>query len=161
MIENFAEIKTQLAELATVLNTFKSEAVQLKLLDIILGEGFVPRAETTQRMAPTPAKRGGKTKNNNKGKDNSTPASKASAVAPVKRKGAASGAGANATLTQLLQTNFFEKPQTLNDIIVHCKHNMARTFKANEFSSKLGRLVRSNELTRKKNADNQYEYKKA
>ena len=52
------------------------------------------------------------------------------------------------------------KPRTINDLIEHCKHNLARTFKANEFSGKLGRMVRNSELTRKKNTDKQYEYKK-
>ena len=38
MIENLAETKKQLTELATVLNAFKSEVVQLRLLEMILGE---------------------------------------------------------------------------------------------------------------------------
>jgi len=37
-IENLAEMKKQLTDLASVLNTFKSEAVQLRLLEFILGE---------------------------------------------------------------------------------------------------------------------------
>lgn len=35
MIKNFEELKKQLAELADVLNTFKSEAVQVRLLELI------------------------------------------------------------------------------------------------------------------------------
>ncbi len=76
-----------------------------------------------------------------------------------KRK-AQGGTGAVAILTKLATTDFFDKPKTINDILEHCKDNLARTFKANEFSGKLGRMVRGKELKREKNADNQYEYKK-
>ena len=79
---------------------------------------------------------------------------------PAKRRQVASGSGAVATITQLLDGDFFKKPCVINDIIKHCKDNLARTFKANEFSGKLGQLVRTNQLTRVKNTDNQYEYKK-
>jgi hypothetical protein len=82
-------------------------------------------------------------------------------VSAGKPKNAPAGAGAVATLTQLLAGNFFDKPRTINDIIEHCKHNLARTFKPNEFSGKLARMVRNGALTRKKNADKQYEYKKS
>ncbi len=38
MIQKLDSIKKQLAELATALNAFKSEAVQLRLLDFLLGD---------------------------------------------------------------------------------------------------------------------------
>jgi hypothetical protein len=85
---------------------------------------------------------------------------KSGEAAEGKRRKASSGIGAVATLSQLLSGNFFDKPRTIKDVIDHCKHNLARTFRANEFSGKLGRMVRDHELTRKKNADKQYEYKK-
>ena len=156
MIEKFAELKVQLAELATVLNTFKSEAVQLKLVEIIFGtdSGEDPHEKdgNGRKNSEPAAKR----------KGNRKPASpKSLAGPPAKRKTLTSGAGANATLNQLAQGAFFDKPRTINDIIEHCKHNLARTFKANEFSGKLGRMVRDGELSRKKNSDNQYEYQKA
>lgn len=37
MMENFESVKKQLTELATVLNGFKSEAVQLCILDLVIG----------------------------------------------------------------------------------------------------------------------------
>ena len=63
-------------------------------------------------------------------------------------------------MIQLAESDFFKEPRTINDIIEHCKHNLARSFRANEFSGKLGRMVRNEELKRKKNKDHQYEYKK-
>lgn len=42
MIKNFDETKRQLAELATVLNSFKSEAVQLRIIELVLQGGVHP-----------------------------------------------------------------------------------------------------------------------
>ena len=151
MIDKLDDIKKQLlSELATVLNAFKSEAVQLRLLDVLLGQ------EATEEP-DKPHRRTGSSKKSRQ----RVPAEKATENSSgKKKKKAPSGTGAPATLTQLLSTTFFDKPRTINDIIEHCRHNLARTFKANEFSGKLSRTVRNGELTRKKNADKQYEYEK-
>ena len=150
MIEKLNGIKKQLVELATVLNAFKSEAVQLRLLDVLL----------EQEATEEPVKTHRRTRSSKKARQ-SVPAEKSAGKSSgKKKKKAPSGTGAPATLTQLLSTTFFDKPRTIKDIIEHCKHNLARTFKANEFSGKLARMVRNDELTRKKNADKQYEYKK-
>jgi hypothetical protein len=151
MIEKLAEMKNQLSELATLLNKFNSEAVQLRLLDLVFGKEAV-RIETPS---------GKPEKISHKGKRrNAASVKKPADVASEKRKKGSTGTGAVSALVQLAATNFFDKPKTLNDIIEHCKHHLARTYKANEFSGKLGRMVRVKELTREKNADNQYEYKK-
>lgn len=151
MMEKFGGMKKQLSELASVLNEFKSETVQLRILDLILGTE--PPEDSTGHQKPRhPARRAGAQRTSKPEKGDST--------TPGKRKKAIGGTGPHATLNQLLSGNFFDKARTIKDIIEHCKHNLARTLKANEFSGKLGRMVRSGELTRKKNADNQYEYKK-
>lgn len=150
MIDKLDSMKKQLGELATVLNAFKSEAVQLRLLDVLLGQKATEEPEKTHRRT-RPSKKARQRGPAEKSVENSS---------GNKKKKAPLGTGAPATLTQLLSTTFFDKPRTINDIIEHSKHNLARTFKANEFSGKLGRMVRNGELTRKKNADKQYEYKK-
>jgi hypothetical protein len=151
MMEKLVGMKKQLSELASVLNEFKSEAVQLRILDLVLGTE--PPADTTGRKKERNPARRARARRVSKAEDTDS-------TAPGKRKKAPAGTGAPATLNQLLLGNFFDKARTINDIIEHCKHNLARTFKANEFSGKLGRMVRSDELTSKKNADHQYEYKK-
>jgi hypothetical protein len=151
MIGNISSVRKQLSELATVLNEFKSEAVQLRILDLVFGAKPVDDAPDRQEDNKT-ARRGRATR---------TPrAKKVESIGAGRRKKAHAGTGANSTLGQLLSGNFFDKARTINDIIEHCKHNLARTFKANEFSGKLGRMVRGGELARKKNAEKQYEYKK-
>jgi hypothetical protein len=150
MIEKIDSMKKPLAELATVLNAFKSEAVQLRILDYILDVPVV---------GDTPPEHSRKRARAAKSQTKSTVTTGGTNSTHSKKRGSP-GTGATATLNQLLSGTFFDKPRTIGDIIDHCRHNLARTFKANEFSGKLGRLVRSNELARKKNADNQYEYRK-
>jgi len=150
MIERLDEMKKDLTELATLLNGFKSEAVQLRILDIVLGDqarGQIHRSQASEKTPGVP-RRQPKSVNRED-----------SATEDKKRK-VAVGAGAPATLTQLVSGDFFDKPRTINDIINHCKDMLARTFKANEFSGKLARMVRNGNLTRSKNAENQYEYTK-
>jgi hypothetical protein len=151
MIDNFDAVKKQLSELATVINTFKSEAVQLRIIELIFGEQRESESEVAESAASGRKSRPTK---QSRGKSRQTSDS------AKKGRTSAGSTGAVATLTQLGAGNFFDKPRTINDIIEHCKHNLARTFKANEFSGKLGRMVRTGELTRTKNADKQYEYKK-
>lgn len=151
MIQKLDSIKKQLSELATVLNAFKSEAVQLRVLDFVLGGGpseerdIEPVSRRTSRKART--------------RRTAVPRN-AEGATSTKRRKAAAGTGGPATLSQLLAGPFFDKPRTINAIIEHCKNRLARTFKANEFSGKLSRMVRNGDLTREKNAENQYEYKK-
>lgn len=157
MIERFSELKKDLTELATVLNQFKSEAVQLRLLELL----FDADSNTSTESDNVIIKSKGRTKKRPK-----TDVAKASRKPVAEGKGkekpkkAATGQGAPATLTNLLAGDFFKTHKTIGDIIDHSKMNLARSFKSNEFSGKLARLVRSGELTRKKNADGQYEYKK-
>jgi hypothetical protein len=151
MIEKLEGMKKQLSDLATVLNQFKSEAVQLRILELVLEKGLVDDSVDL----PEGGVSGSKPRRTLR-----TKAKAAESRAPGKRKRASAGTGAPATLTQLLSGNFFDRARTINDVIEHCKHNLARTFRANEFSGKLGRMVRNGELTRKKNANKQYEYKK-
>lgn len=151
MIENFEAVKKQLSELAGVINQFKSESVQLKIIELIFGESRGLEENMSGDKPPT----GGRKPRPK------APPKKEPGVSPSKsKKKAPGGTGAVATLTQLAAGDFFKQPRTINDVIEHCKHNLARTFKANEFSGKLGRMVRNKELTRKKNKDGQYEYKK-
>jgi len=155
MIKNFETVKKQLRELAGVVNSFKSEAVQLRIVELIFG--IMPEEEIQDDVTPKestvkPKKNRHKKKASPKPNDNSL---------KPKKKPATAGTGAVATLNELATTTFFAKPKTINDIIEHCSTNHARKFRANEFSGKLARMVRNKELTRKKNKDNQYEYTKA
>jgi hypothetical protein len=151
MIRDFDQVRKQLAELAEVINSFKSEAVQLRIVELVLGT--LPKTEPSERTDDEPKK-------SDKPKPRKRKAKSSSEESTSEKRKASNGMGAVAILTQLTTTDYFDKPKTINDILEHCKHNLARTFKANEFSGKLARLVRAGDLKREKNVDNQYEYNK-
>ncbi len=148
-------LEEQLAELAKILNSFKSEAVQLRILDYVLGDENSAAgrpAFPTQPFSPTKRKKSSKRTKPSKGEPQPSELS-------LKKKTKV-GSGAKSALTQLVDGDFFNSPRTIQDIIQYCKDKLARTYRSNEFSSKLGQLAREGILTREKNADGQYEYKK-
>lgn len=153
MIENFETVKKELKELAAVINAFKSEAVQIRIVELILDESSIhgDQRQAKKKHFQKPKRKKRKSASNSSG----------DAGKRGKKKTASSGTGAVATVSQLAESGFFSKPKTINDIIEHCSTNLARKFKPNEFSSKLGRMVRDGQLKRKKNVDKQYEYSKA
>ena len=152
MIDNFAEVKKQLLELSEVVNKFKSEAVQLRIVDLVLGSPSNEAASSERRTGSE------KTQASTKPRPKKKPKSQNKEKAPKKSR--ASGMGAVAALSDLVDGDFFDKPKTINDIVTHCDEKLARRFKSNEFSGKLGRLTRDGVLDRKKNSDGQYEYVK-
>lgn len=160
MISNFDEVKKQLSELSEVINKFKSEAVQLRIVEIVLGNGAsygaIGDAQNDATITPPKPRRRKATRSRIKPK-----AEVNGAEAPNSKKSRVSGQGAVAALSELADNGFFIKPKTINDIVTHCEEKMARRFKSNEFSGKLGRLTRDGILDRTKNGDGQYEYTQA
>jgi len=151
MIKNFDTIKSQLRELAEVINAFKSEAVQLRLIELVFeaarddtdeegGTKLARPAEDASRKARKVAKKSTRTEaQSTKGKTGGRP-------------------GGKSTLDRLVSDGFFKKPKTIKQVVEHCEHNLAFKYKQTDFSGPLGRLTRSETLSRKKNADKQYEY---
>lgn len=147
-MKNLDEIKGRLIDLSEIINKFKSEAVQLKIVEFVLDL----EPEASQKPIDSNPQRKTPRRKATKKKVDET-ARKKSGKKPV-------GQGAVATLEKLVEEGFFSEAKSINDIVQHCERNLARKFKTNEFSGKLGRLVRNETLTRNKNSDNQYEYTK-
>lgn len=149
MIANFDELKKQLDELSSVINSFKSEAVQLKIIETVFSRASASPGPANPAVTLPPAIRSVK-------KRSKPPSSSGDATKPGSR--APSGSGAIATVMKTFETGFFKQPRTINAILQHCETNLARKIRANEISGKLARMVRSNQLKRAKNSDGQYEY---
>jgi len=151
MLKDFDNIKDQLKELAEIVNSFKSEQVQLRIIELLLGDSNLelPREDqkTRKKVTRKSSKKEKAPKETNSNK-NASPKAQA-------------GTGPVATITKLYNDDFFNKPKTLKDIIEHCDINLARRIKQRDISGKLARMVRNGELKREKNADGQYEYNKA
>lgn len=153
MIKNFEEFKKQINELADLINKFKSEAVQLKIVELIFKgaeirpDGGETDTESTGTRTITRKKR------------RKTTASSTSKEQPAKKPPAtrAKGRGAKVTLEEFIQAGFFNQKRTIGNVVEHCETS-AQNFKANELSGPLRRLVQESKLVRSKNADGQYEY---
>ncbi|MDE0854031.1 MAG: hypothetical protein OSA97_06375 [Nevskia sp.] len=154
MLKDFDATKKQLAELAEVINKFKSDAVQLRLIDLLFsgatpGEPAAPREASEKLPRRKKGKRAAKAESGSGGGGAKSP-----------RK-ASSGSGAVATLQKIVDDDFFKQPRTISDICGHSSQTLARPMKSNDISGKLARLVREKVLSRTKNAEGQYEYKNA
>jgi hypothetical protein len=150
MIKDFESIKKQLQELAGVINGFKSEAVQLKVIELLFQrmgikpedlqqskeEKFLKVAKRKKRKAFSSAEK--KTKQ------------------PRVSKGGRPGPGT--MLKKLIEEEFFKKPKTIQDIIDHCQSKLAYAYVSSELSVALTRALRSGSLKRQKNAQKQFEY---
>ena len=66
--------------------------------------------------------------------------------------------GAQASVRELADTDFFSAPRTIGDVQKHLEKKRVSKFGVNELSGPLGKLVREGVLDREKNADNVYEY---
>lgn len=149
MIKNFDEIKKQLKELAEVINAFKSETVQLRMVELILRdrpENLEEVEEDEEVEDETP-----------KAKRRKRQPKAASSDSGGGRK-RSNGSGPVATLDLLLNEQFFKNPQSLSQIVAHCSSDKARIFRLSDMSGPLGRFVRDGKLKRKKNEQGQYEY---
>ena len=150
MFKSFDTIKAQLAELAPAINAFKSEAVQLRIVDLIFNFEHSDEEHVEVKSRQSRRAKGTRAAGAAPGS-----AKRASAKTGKKKGG---GSGPIPTLNQIIEGAFFAKHRTLKDIIDHCRNDKARSFKPNELSGPLGRLVRDERLKRQKNADGQYEY---
>lgn len=155
MIDNFEEVKNQLRELADVINKFTSEAVQLRIIELVLGgssNASGAESESTENEDINPPRR-------KRAKRQAKAVAKSGDAG--KKKPAAAGKGPVSTLAKLAEGDFFDSPQSIKSIIEHCEVNLARKIKQTDISGKLARMVRDGVLKRAKNADGQYEYSKA
>jgi len=153
MIDDFSTIKSQLKELAPIINEFKSEQVQLCLIEIIFNK------ETTEYKTEK------KVVDNNEGKKTQRTTrkkqKKVSQSSPDKTdKKSPSKKGPGYYLSQLIDEGYFDKPRQINSIVEHLKTNNAITYKTSDLSTPLRRLIQSKKLKRTKNADKQFEYEK-
>lgn len=143
-------LKKQLEAIAATVNLFKSEAVQLRVVDALLGELNGGGQGAAEHVAPKSNKSKPARRNKNK------TAGEVKNKAP--RAASTSSRGASATIGDLLKTGFFKTPKTIAAIIAYASTHRGLHFKANECSTPLLRLLRDEKLKRAKNKDGQYEY---
>ncbi len=151
------EFQRRLKSFAETVNAFKSEAVQIRVIDALLGElGMESSAAADTELKPRKA-RTKKTKATQSGSEKS---GKPKEQSKSTRKNSSSP-GAYATISQLLDADFFKSGKTIGAIVDHCRTSRGHHYKASECSPPLLRLLRDEKLQRKKNKEGQYEYTQA
>lgn len=151
MLKNFDEVKGQLKELAEVVNAFKSEAVQLRVVELVLSGSEPEDGSRESRQPPADERRRSARRRPPKAENGDGAGDRKGT-----RRGG--GRGARATLANALSDGYFKKPHTLGELVQHTETNMASKFKQSDFSGSLARYVRDGKLKRSKNSEGQYEY---
>ncbi len=146
MSKHIDKLKKQLMEISEVVNSFKSEAVQVKIIDKLFDAmSESEKHDIDGNSTDVFNKRGRKASDDNYPFNNG------------RKK-----MGATKVLNQLLNTDFFDKPQSISSIAGFCKNNYNSDFKTSELSGILLKLAKENKLRRERSNDNnRFEYVKA
>ena len=140
-LNNVDKLKKQLSEISEVVNSFKSEAVQLKIVEKLL-DVIIETEKSETEGAELFIKKG-----KQRADDDSDSAN-------GRKK-----PGATKVLNQLLSTDFFYTPRSIASIANYCKDNFDSEFKTSELSGILLKLANEHKLRRERSQDNnRYEY---
>jgi hypothetical protein len=147
MSKHIEKLKRQLMEISEVVNSFRSEAVQVKVIDRLL-EAMIDMDKGDNDGVEVFNKRGYK----QRGADDGNYIAGRAAKKP----------GATKILNQLLAGDFFDSPRSISTIANYCKDNFDSDFKTSELSGILLKLAKENKLRRERsNENNRFEYVKA
>lgn len=147
------KLKNQLLDLAETLNAFKSEAVQIKIAEKLLGNIFTSEDEEDEVQSLN--------------YEGSATSRRAKRINPNNREQNGSNArerkstGATKAMYRLLEFDFFNEPKTIADIAERYNQEFNENFKTSEISGILLKSVKENLLKREKNPENKrFEYVK-
>lgn len=145
MNRHIEKLKKQIAEIADVVNSFQSEAVQVRVVDRLLDEIM-----ETERVETEGSEIFNKRVRKPRGENDDE---KSLTVQRRKKP------GATKVLNQLLSSDFFRTPHSISAIAEYCKDKFDSDFKTSELSGILLKLAKENKLKRERsNEHNRFEY---
>jgi len=145
MSKHIEKLKKQLVEVAEVVNSFQSEAVQVRIIDRLL-EVMIESEKVDADGSEIFSKKGRRMRSDD---ENITSAGRKKP-------------GATKILNQLLNTDFFDVSRSISSIANYCKEQFDSDFKTSELSGILLKLANENKLRRERsNENNRFEYIKA
>jgi len=148
MSKHIEKLKKQLLEVSEVVNSFRSEAVQVRIIDRLLDAIVESEKGENEGVVDVFNKKGRKLRSG----DEDGSLSSAGRKKP----------GATKILNQLLSTDFFSTRHSIAGIADYCKENYDSDFKTSELSGILLKLAKENKLRRERSHDNnRFEYVKA
>lgn len=162
MIKDFETVKNQLKELSEVINNFKSEAVQLRIIELIFKgvkvkdpSDIEDEEEEEEEIADGKKKEPEQKKRKRKVKAKSAETDE---KGTKKSNAGKSTPSPYATLDKLHSDGFFKGKKLIGDIKTHCKDNLALTYQSSDLSPVLIKMIKDGKLSRAKNKESQYEY---
>lgn len=145
MSKHIEKLKKQLLEISEVVNSFKSEAVQVRIIDRLL-DAIAENEKTEPESAEPFIKKARRTRNGEADDHNQG-----------RKK-----PGATKILNQLLMTDYFNARHSISAIADYCKEHYDSDFKTSELSGILLKLAKENKLRRERSNDNnRFEYVRA
>jgi hypothetical protein len=144
MSKHIEKLKKQLSEISEVVNSFSSEAVQVRVVDRLL-DAIIEQEKTEGDSSELFNKKGYKYKPDSEGSYENSRMSKKP--------------GATKVLNQLLSTHFFDTSHSISSIAEYCKEKFDSNFKTSELSGILLKLANEGKLRRERsNENNRFEY---
>ncbi len=150
MIKDFKKNKEQLIELSEVINSFKSEQVQLRLVELMVGKVKSSNEEAAPEVTEVPIVRRGR-----------KPKQSVVIQQPpkVRRTRSKDRPGPSLILKKLVDEGYFKERKTIGDVVAYCLDILKFQYKSTDLSGTLARFVKEETLKRGKNAKtNQFEY---
>ncbi|WP_184546298.1 hypothetical protein [Mucilaginibacter sp. FT3.2] len=145
MSKHIEKLKKQLVEVAEVVNSFQSEAVQVRIIERLL-DVMLESEKADADGSEIFSKKGRKIRSDDE-----------NFGASGRKK-----PGATKILNQLLSTDFFDIQRSISSIANYCKDQFDSDFKTSELSGILLKLANENKLRRERsNENNRFEYIKA
>jgi hypothetical protein len=146
MSKHIEKLKKQLMEISEVVNSFKSEAVQVRIIDRLL-DAIAETEKSDIEGTETFSKRGRRVRNNEDDEH----------ISHGRKK-----PGATKILNQLLATDYFDTRHSISAIAEYCKEHYDSDFKTSELSGILLKLAKEGKLRRERSNDNnRFEYVRA
>jgi len=140
MSKHTEKLRKQLLEISEVVNAFKSEAVQVKIIDRLLDSIMDGDRHDFDGDALKLQDRRARKDYGDAGAD--------SRIRGRKKP------GATKILNQILHTDFFAEPRSISAIADYCKEQYDSDFKTSELSGILLKLSNENKLKRERNNEN-------
>ena len=146
MSKHIEKLKKQLLEIAEVVNSFKSEAVQVRIIDRLLDA--IAENDKSEPEGPEAFVKKARRSKNDEDDDHASSGRKKP--------------GATKILNQLLTTDYFNTRHSISAIADYCKEHYDSDFKTSELSGILLKLAKENKLKRERSNDNnRFEYVRA
>jgi hypothetical protein len=143
MSKHIEKLKKQLMEISEVVNSFKSEAVQVRIIDRLL-DAIAETEKSEIEGTETFNKKGRRVRISEDDEHTSHGRKKP---------------GATKILNQLLATDYFNTRHSISAIADYCKEHYDSDFKTSELSGILLKLAKEDKLKRERSNDNnRFEY---